>query len=308
MGLESARFDIHDFLMSAQTNWGIAATVLAPPATLARFAAYHLDLGAARIDLYCDGPTPDLTHPRLFLHPGSQDHDALHRRQMANIRHAYQASSLPWLAHLDVDEFILPLGSTPLAQALADVPEGCDTARLMAVEQLADGPPGPSHFKRPPPLAKQPRSVLEDLYPDYGLHLRSGLLSHSEGKGIFRVHPDLAPPGIHRRRSSKPHETRLSGHVLGHTHAPSWAAFQSHLPRRLADTSYSATRGGTPPIADLLAMIEAEEGTAGLRQFFETLCSATPDHLARLKNLGMLFTHDLRLDTKARKLFPDIPL
>ena len=104
-------------------RWGVAATVKAPVRTIADWAAYHLGLGAHRVIVYLDDANPaalDIlgAHPKLRVIPADAanwrgprrpvKHQA---RQSANIRHAYRHKSrdLDWLAHIDVDEFLMPL-------------------------------------------------------------------------------------------------------------------------------------------------------------------------------------------------------
>ena len=227
---------------------------------------------------------------------------------MANAARAYAATVVTWLAHIDADEFIL--ADIPVADALAALPRDIAQTRMMPAELLAPVAPGTtSHFKLPPQAAGQPRAVLEELYPDYGLHLRNGLISHGEGKAFFRTGLADARPGIHalllpgQRRAP---EQRLDRIRLGHAHAPSWDAFHRNLPTRRANGSYSAARDGQLSLSELFDAIVQTTGDSGFRDFFDTVCTATPAHLAALASRGMLLSRDLRLDAKARKLFPQL--
>ncbi|MDQ2095355.1 glycosyltransferase family 2 protein [Rhodobacteraceae bacterium 10Alg 79] len=284
-------------------TWGIVTTARATPRDIARFVAHHLGLGAARIDIYLDGQDPPpLAHPRLRFHAGAKAAH-LHHRQMANAAHCYGDTTLDWLAHIDLDEFLLP--EQPLAKQLAQLPENIAQAKLMPVEALAPLTGPVRHFKRPSAQAGQPRAVLETLYPDYGLHLRSGLISHSEGKAIFRTRLPLKP-GVHRFRQNAP-AARLPLTPLAHIHAPSWQAFQAALPARLKSGSYAAARPGQISIQTLLETLQDTGGEPAVKAFFQTVSTASPDHLAALDALGMLLTQDLQLDAKAQTLFPDLP-
>lgn len=284
-------------------RWGIVLTARGSDRDIARFAAHHIGLGAARIDIYLDAQkAPSLSHPRLWFHDGA-DGAKLHHRQMANAARCYAETRLDWLAHIDLDEFLLP--ARPLSSQLAQLPGTIAQAKVMPVEALAPLTGTVRHFKRPPAQAGRPREVLETLYPDYGLHLRSGLISHSEGKAIFRTGLPLKP-GVHRFRQKAP-SARLPDTPLAHIHAPSWEAFDAALPARLQGGSYAAARPGRISIQNLLETLRDDGGEAAIHAFFQTVSTASADHLAALDALGMLLTEDLQLDAKARTLFPDLP-
>lgn len=298
--------------MAKSTRWGIVCTARATLAEIARFAAHHLDLGAAHVHILLDAPLPGaetLAHPALSLAPGATGPDALHRRQMANAARVYADTTLDWLAHIDCDEFLLPAPGTTIARSLAKLPTDIEQARVMPAELLAPVTPGPiSHFKLTPHAAGQSPAILEELYPDYGLHLQNGLISHGEGKVFCRTGLAQARPGIHQLRFSharRPSTQRLSSVRLGHAHATGWDDFRARLPARRASGSYSAARDGRLSLQELFGAILQTEGEAGLRTFYDTVCTATPAHLAALAKHGMLIAQDLQLDAKARKLFPD---
>ena len=109
--------------MSGGPTWGVAAQVKAERAALETFVAWHLELGAARVVIYFDDPDDPCAAllegfgPRVAVvrcdakhwagfgkRPGKKT-----TRQTLNIQHAYDRTDLDWLAHVDVDEFILPV-------------------------------------------------------------------------------------------------------------------------------------------------------------------------------------------------------
>lgn len=287
-------------------SWGTVTTLKAPLHDIALFAAHHLYLGCAALYLYLDAPCEGLdtlSHPRLHLREGSQSNAALHRRQMANAQDAYVRADVAWLAHIDIDEFLLANDS--VEAALAQVPPEHDWLRLPTLEALL--PPeteGPIPFKRAPQLAGRPRAVLEELYPDYGLHLRTGYLSHSEGKPFARTGLKGARLGIHKLLGKVNEKPYVAENMrLGHFHASTLAQFQAELPRRLADTSYVAARTGQLSIADLIALLHESEGERGPKALYTALRSTAPAHLNALEAQGMLARYDLQLAQKARTLF-----
>ena len=118
------------------TTWGVVATIKADTATILRFAAYHLELGAHRIYIYLDTPNPEAqellrAHPKARVircddgywkrHNGSRPE--MHQpRQTLNATRAYnRAQEVDWLMHMDVDEFLVPSGRiSDLLGALPD--------------------------------------------------------------------------------------------------------------------------------------------------------------------------------------------
>ncbi|MCV2893923.1 glycosyltransferase family 2 protein [Lentibacter sp. XHP0401] len=286
-------------------NWGVVSTAKASPEEIARFAAHHISIGCARIDIYLDGPTERLellAHRNLHFHQGTSAQKPLNQRQMDNATHAYQQADTDWLAHIDLDEFILP--ETDLTEQLITLPDSTEWVRLLPAEALASEPL--THYKRAPQHAGLKRGVLEALYPDYGLALRTGFISHTEGKAIARTGLAGARMGIHKLRGrKKPKPAALMAHLLHH-HATTWENFSAHMHRRMTGTSYTSAREGEASIADIIEMITAERGADGVKHFYHSLRSASPEHLATLEKLGLLVTHDLQLNAKARKLFPKL--
>lgn len=305
-------------------SWAVVATVKAPLHDIAGFAAYHLSLGAARIYLYLDDPRDadiaflqtdakiDITAcdaPWWAQH--KQPRPSTHqRRQMFNATHAYRHMAQDWLAHIDVDEFILP--SKPINTVLANVPASAALLQMPSAELLAptnaDDPA--RFFKLTPRQADQPSSVREDIYPTYGLHLRGGFISHIDGKIFVRsglknvtigihslLYQGLAATNIHTQNALR----------LGHAHAPSWEIFQKHLAFRLAHGSYRKRDNTDFRLADIIDFLRETEGKNGLRHLFQEVNEATPALVAALRHHNMLLDHPLDLDQKIRDVFGSLP-
>ena len=103
------------------TNWGICTTVKAPAEQVQAFAAYHLALGAAHIWLHFDDPddpaADSFNHPQITTQRCTDAYwqatngkrpDRHQNRQGRNMHRVYKTEALPWIAHIDVDEYILP--------------------------------------------------------------------------------------------------------------------------------------------------------------------------------------------------------
>jgi hypothetical protein len=57
----------------------------------------------------------------------------------------------------------------------------------------------------------------------------------------------------------------------------------------------------------VLAYLEETEGEAGLRHFYEEVCTARPALVAALKARGMLITREMDLDAAVLAEFGDLP-
>lgn len=308
----------------AKISWVTVSTVRAPLADIARFAAHHLDMGAAEVVLYLDDPDPDTVaffepfskvtviecsdaywadegKPRPKAHQLRQTHNAT--RTYANL-----ASSTNWVIHLDVDEFLM--SQRPIADCLADVSVGDAAAIARTVEGLAcdDGPV--QAFKTTHRQAGVNSTKLNTVYPTFGPHLHGGFVGHSVGKSFTRAHLQTSGIrlGIHGPRrdgNDCANRTVLSDIVLGHIHVSNWTEFTSKLAFRRDFGSYRSlakvqSRLG---VGELLGFLVENEGEEGLRQFYEEVCMDSPELRRKLRKYKMLKLYDLDLDAKVARIF-----
>lgn len=304
-------------------RWGIVSTIRAPALDITRFVAFHLDLGAAQIDIYLDEPNAKTAaylaqQPAVRLiqcdaqywHGKPEKAQRNHRlRQAFNATQSYKTAQVDWLTHIDVDEFILP--DQPLAHQLATVPDHLPFTRMRPAEMLAQSDPwqGPSHFKLTRRELGHKTGVLEDIYPDIGAAVHQGFLSHTSGKIFARTGLNGIRLGIH---AMKKNGVKSKGHVLadthiGHAHAPSWDAFRRQFDFRMNAGSYRKLTSDKIELWDVFHAVLDHDGPAGFRQFFAQLCEATPDHLQRLASHDLLLTASLDLDEKVRHWFGEGP-
>lgn len=303
----------------AQPSWGTVSLIKAPLARIARFAAHHLDLGATRLHIHLDAPHPEaLTflsrHPAIEVttcddawwatqkKPRMKAHQL---RQAWVATQTYHRCDLDFLAHIDVDEFIL--SPDRLSLALARVPGDIAALHLPPVELLA----GTEHlFKRMPRDAGQDTAVLEDIYPNFGGHLKSGFISHREGKLIARCRIAGVRVGLHALlQNGQPASNRITlpDLHLGHAHAPDWQTFRDHMDFRMIQGSYRKTEEEVLGLRDILELVQTEDGEDGLRSFFTEVCEGNDRLITALDTHGMLLRNPLDLDTKVRRIFGDVP-
>jgi hypothetical protein len=313
-----------------EPKWGIVATVKAPVSAILGFAAHHLDLGARRIFIYLDDDNraaydilkahpkirPLLTDDAYWRSLGMKRRVKHQSRQFENARHAYgRAGDLEWLAHVDVDEFLLP--TTPMAAQLAALPQDCLCARIRPIEALSPVAPGQPLYAKARTQDRALRNQqTERLYPDYGAHLNGGFLSHVAGKMIYRTGVEGLRVAIHNvtlHDVQNPGERDLTGTELLHLHAKSWDAFIAAFHYRLEKGSYRAElkpnrpaeRGGLT-LHQMFSALHASDGEAGLRHFFDQVCAATPAHLATLEAEGLLRRPQLDLKAAVARHFPSV--
>jgi hypothetical protein len=308
----------------ATLRWGTVSTIRAPLADIARFVAFHLDLGAAEVHIYLDRPDVKTAaffaaHPAVKITQCTDEYWAgkpikarnTHQlRQVFNASRCYRNSGLDWLAHIDVDEFILaPDG---VATMLGDIPADAAFVRLRPAEMLAQPDPwsGPSHFKLTRQEIGVPRSVLYDIYPEFGPHIPEGFISYIGGKNIARTGMPNIRFGLHALLQNGARVT--NGHIpttahIGHAHAPSWDVFRRHMNFRMEHGSYRRRPHEAMKLGDVLGIVHAEDGEPGLRRLFDELCQASPSLLSKLAAHQMLLTATLDLDEKVARWFGKPP-
>ena len=309
-------------------RWGIVSTIKAPVPAILAFAAHHLDLGAHRIFVYLDDDNragfdilkshpkirPMLTDDAYWRAMGMKRRAKHQSRQFENARHAYgRAGDLDWLAHIDVDEFLIP--AQPVASQLAALPEACFCARVRPIEALAPtAADQPLHAKACALDRATRNRQTERLYPDYGAHLNGGFLSHVAGKLFYRTGVTDLKVNIHNilvGEAQNPGQQELTGTDLLHLHAKTWEAFIAAFHYRLDKGSYRAElkpnrpvdRGGLT-LHEMFKAIHDADGESGLRRFFDAVCTATPAHLAALEAEGLLRRPVLDLEAAVKRHFP----
>ncbi|MWD27566.1 glycosyltransferase family 2 protein [Aquicoccus sp. SCR17] len=311
-------------------SWGLIATVKAPTEQLLDFCAHHLELGAQRLYIYLDDCN-EQSFARLRAHPKIKPvmtdaawwekrrgrPDKHQSRQFLNARHACnRRAEVQWLAHIDVDEFLMPEAGT-VGEILERLPLTCLCARMRPAEALAEDPDHPTApetcFKAMHVPAAERQQAAERAFPEFGRYLSGGFLSHVAGKLFFRagIGMKVKIHNVYMDDEENPGEQELPEVALLHMHAESWEDWRARFDYRMAAGSYreglkapvNSGRGGLP-LHDLFTGILEAEGEAGLRRFYETICRATPALQQRLAAEGLLRRHHLSLGEKRARHFP----
>lgn len=317
------------------TTWGIVATVKASSDDALNFVAHHLELGTDEVNIYLDEPNEVVTatlqnHPKVNLiqcdnaywkmrRPKEENQrPPMHQwRQFANTKWAYMHSSVDWLANIDVDEFLWP--TMDIRSQLSDLSVECLCARIRPIEALAGGTDGITHFKACAENWMQRLDETPKIYPEFGLYLNGGYLSHVAGKlfvrtGLkdirFKIHNLESPSG------NNPGEVILTETELLHMHSKSWddwlATYQylkskgSYRKELAAPTQPPGVMNqefDVPNLNQLFTVLEEDGGTEGLRAFFKEVCQVTPELLQSLNRFGHLRSYKTEFDAARRRQF-----
>lgn len=303
------------------TTWGLSATIKAPTPDILHFAAFHLEAGAHRLYLYLDDDNQHAfnilkQHPKvrvtlcddLWWHGKRPKKHQV--RQTKNATNAYnRKAEVDWLIHMDGDEFLI--ADAPVSDILSDLPNNARTARIRPMEQLAgDG----TAFKAFIPNGPERAKIVSDIYPAYGAYIKGGFVSHLAGKlfvrnGLEGIRVQIHNTFQHDEMIKGPEST--PGIDLAHCHAKSWEAWHAAYRYRHVKGSYRAELAPNRPrdkggmsMHDLFTMIEANEGCAGLRAFFDEVCADTPRLRAALGRHGLLKYAQIDLNTTIDAHFP----
>lgn len=307
-------------------SWGIVSTILAPTSETLRFVAYHLELGAHRVYIYLDDENA-ATFAALKAHPKVRVQicdkawwkkrigKPPHRHQVRQTMNATQCyrrrAEVDWLAHIDVDEFLVPEGS--ITAQLAALPEGVHVARVHPMELLADG--DGQAYKRFIPVKDGRARIVKDLYPNFGRYLRGGFLSHTAGKIFVRTGLGEITLRIHKAfvgDTEVPGAVSLPQTDLAHRHALSWDDWHSRFQYRLEKGAYrgDVTRDGSKKtrqteLHEFFRHLIDTEGLSGLHAFHDEVAADTPAMRRKLADHDLLRVVDLDLESAVQKHFPD---
>ncbi|QUS36507.1 glycosyltransferase family 2 protein [Falsirhodobacter algicola] len=287
------------------TDWGICITAMAPIDQMRAFVAHHLGLGAAHIWLHLDDPEDAAAEALAGLDRvstircdadwwGPKRPGRHQNRQTWNMQRLYAAAPLPWIAHLDVDEFIHP------ARPVSEVLDAADTVlvRMRPWEALHDADLPPDIFTARQFRAPLRRAAERDRHlGDWAEALPSGALSHAVGKSFFRTGVPGLEPRLHGGFLNK---DRIDGIPftdalpLLHFHAEDRAAWLARLPFRLTRGAYR----NNLVLADVLTHATEAERAA----FYDAVMNPPPPARAALAADGLLIEAELDLARKAARL------
>ena len=298
---------------SSMADWGICTTVQAQQDQVFAFVAHHLSIGASHIWLHFDDPDDPAYHPAVSLPNVTATRcdaaywqrmcktrpDTHQNRQSRNMRRVYNLAPLPWVAHLDVDEFLLP--KREIAAVLDEVSPGQILLRMSPWEAL-HSPELPNDIFS----ARQFRAVLKgsDLaaarnlaFGQFAALLPDGVLSHAAGKCFFQRGFTGLQPRLHGAFLNKERVKGGSFHpdiALLHFHAEDPVQWKRRLQFRLEKGAYQFN----PALQEYLLAATA----AGADAFYQAVQCPSENVRVELAEMGLLKKANLDLRRKVTDL------
>jgi hypothetical protein len=285
-------------------EWGIVATVKAPIIRIQAFIAYHLQLGASKIHIFFDDPDdPAFSVVRGIPGVRATRCDSKHweryngrpeqhqNRQARNAMRAYFSTSVSWLCHIDIDEFLFPKQS--ISEIVSSLPAEQSMLRMEPFEAIHNSVISEDIFTACAfrgPLSGRYEGLLPIVFGKYSNILPEGMLSHGSGKAFFRTGIRGFVPRIHgaslngKRISGMLFESRIK---LLHFHAEDREAWLAALPYRLSKGAYRKRL----PLVQLLGKGSPSE----VQEFYQQTQMLNSDKLAILRGEGRLVEADLHL-------------
>lgn len=290
-------------------EWGVCTTAKAPLPQLLAFVAWHKHVGAAHIWVHLDdadevsgavlnqldGVTAILCDDAYWAETGTRP-KRQEPRQSHNMQRVYGLATLPFIAHVDVDEYLYS------DRAIGDVLDKADSdapfVRVAPAEALHD-PSLPDdiftarQFRLPFPV-KMAADKRVSVLGDYAALLSRNMLSHRVGKSFFRTGLSGFMPKIHAGSfggDAAPLKIAVTPDIVVlHFHAQDKTAWQEALPHRVVNGAYRFNE----PLADFLAQAGVDEIDA----FYDATQVARPELVAALAQLGLLVEANLNLREK----------
>ncbi|MFN5996887.1 MAG: glycosyltransferase family 2 protein [Paracoccaceae bacterium] len=295
-------------------SWDIVSTMKAPEEKVLAFAAHHLALGADHLWLFFDDPDqpipqPLVNHPRVTVTPCDEAHwvrvirkrpPQHQNRQTHNSRLVYrELVTSDWIAHIDVDEFILP-PPRPIAAILDDTPPETIAMKMEPFEAMHD-PLLPDDIY----TSREFRGALRhEHWPrrraalgPYRKVIRDGMLSHTIGKVIYRTGVPGLLPRLHAVMVDKefvPTPTFQPEMKLLHFHSQDRAAWEAALPFRMTKGAYQFR----PELQAFLAEATPEQ----IDKFYRRTQMMSVDLRDELAKVGRVIIADLDLRAKVQAL------
>lgn len=299
------------FTEAGPATWGVVCTARETPELLAAFAAHHAAIGASRIHLYLDEPSPRALALLAVIpavevtvcdqaywarvnngRPRSQE-----GRQIVNAQDALQRTKVDWLLHIDADEFLSP--RRDLSLELSQVPAGIEYLHLEMRERAFTGGTRPETifdgaFRVP---IQQDQRVLRLVYgPGFGF-TDGGFTGQTAGKSIVRVKDCELLMGIHRPRvpstqaRERPLFLQCQSAVLLHFEGLTPAHWMAKITRYSQNPRYrEGDLLGRHQKRQVSYLVRNNWSSEALRKLHDLLKFIDEPAEARLRGLGMLET------------------
>ncbi|MDU9007139.1 glycosyltransferase family 2 protein [Sedimentitalea todarodis] len=312
----------------SEVKWAVITTCAEPKRLVEAFIAHHLAIGAHEIVLFFDDPADGLAEtfsqiPRVTCiscdaaywtkrRPRKGRPSGHRQRQTHNAEYAARnLCESEWIAHIDVDEFLLARSVRSISEMLGRVPETLDAVRVLPAERMFAGSwlPGKMDlsgiFKLKPEWASD---WGKELYgADLGELFPNGFQGHEVGKSFKRRRNREARLNIHFVRKDgeniPEHKVEQDEAVLLHMFPVSFEDWVGKYERRIDDPVYF---NSMPDHAQKRYSIyrkareRSSEGT--VRELFEALSVLPADSPARASRPGLFLRANLDVANNVQRL------
>jgi hypothetical protein len=315
---------LHMRLSLKRPTWGVVCTTSAPLILVQAFAAFHLRAGARRVAIYddlcqygshlrtssSDSVTVVCCNNSYWKHKGTKPAD--HRvRQTYNANHAIGLLGVDYIAHLDVDEFLVSRSSAvdkqlashwrPATQAFRIPP--CEPLYRRIPKTLSEVWQADAFKLRFPPGEKGVK-MAEEIHGARGRLLRRGLQGHAVGKVMMQAREGLSL-GIHRGFYNRKPPALSNNHdlLVCHFFAMGISDWMSKLERRLTPARISSESESRRQFLNLFDSAK-QNGTSAISSLYEAWNVCSEHALERLQTAGYLFRVDLEIAEALRERYP----
>lgn len=296
----------------------VAAMIRETLYTTLKFVSWYLEQGADQIVLCFDDPDDPAIEilqemdqlrcvrvtPEFLASVGMTPDRRFVRRQNNCIQKIYHETDQGWFLNVDGDELLFLEGRT-IKHELANTPADVRGVTFLPAEHLNTGlSSSVSSFRL---LMSRPQ--VREIYGDYAkaMQRRSGMVGHTEGKTATRVgftEGFMRQHYLHFEDGSQIVDRTMGaadGAFLFHFLDQGYDVWCAKLPWRLR------ARGFNPRLTQRLQEImDGKDTETELRHVYDVLHVADDVRLAKLRNLGVLFQHDLKIDALISRYFPHI--
>ncbi|MGR3376073.1 glycosyltransferase family 2 protein [Salipiger abyssi] len=244
-------------------KWAVVTTCAEPKKLVEAFLAHHLAIGAHEIVVFFDDPADGLAEvfsavPKVTAISCDEGYWSKRRpkkgrpsghRQRQTHNAEYAARNLcesEWIAHIDADEFLLPLAAGSISEMLSKVPDTLDAVRVLPAERMFVGQYRPGKldlsgvFKLKPDRGKKwgdklYGTFLGELFPN-------GFQGHEVGKSFKRRSNIEARFNIHFARKDgeniPEYKVEQDEAALLHMFPVSFEDWARKFERRIDDLEY----------------------------------------------------------------------
>lgn len=302
-------------------KWAVVSTCAEPRKLVEAFIAHHLMIGASEIFIFFDDHNDGLAEafsavPKVtcincdatyWERQRAKKGRPTGHRQRQTFNAEYAARHLcesDWIAHIDIDEFLLARSAQSISEMLRKVPDSFDAVRIQPAERMFNGAWRSGRIELSGVFKLKPEwgsGWGSELYGEYlGNYFPNGFQGHEVGKSFKRTSNRQARFNIHFIRNDgeniPEYVVDQEEAVLLHMFPVSYEDWVGKYERRIDDAEYFESM---PEHAKRRYSVygKIRDTGADLKDLFESLSVLPIDSQARIKRPDLFLERDI--DPKA---------